>query len=540
MIQRVGLFYIVVWCLCNMSNVHNSCRNIFGDPTQLTLSFIIHTPLVKKLRVLIVTQIMMLHRQPHCSSPVLFGRLVPLVVGGGDGDDDKNNNTLPLPSSNSSTQLMTLPGTFGRTELLQPYAKMKCPHCQRIKKENEKKKSAAAAIELCRVCQSIQSMAKFLPRKDFLNFGYQNNDGDGKQRRELLMTVSGRNATDLVQISSMHQNDRKVSTQRNQDGIVTMVVNDGDIISICWYQRGGDITSFRDPKPLIQFRVMKCTEAVGATVVKTNIDELTVQKKIATFDENVEADTTKITKRPQHDNNTNISNEVIFRPSEHATYFRDNNKEGIKSGQESSQEEEEEEEESAPLSLPSKFLASSSKSFSFDSQLHSTTSPPKSIFQSTCDDNCTSSQKRKTPPQTGDATNSSFSTSKTPKKSNINRSNDEPTKETVTLSSLSYDQLLQIRDQSSKPLRKHVLSLALALTSNASAYDSNFIQEIQDFQTPGKAGRKSNDNNNNNHNQVAIVGSGSKSESNKDSESAGANTEKWIPRLLQGTQVRLE
>jgi hypothetical protein len=483
---------------------------------------------------------MMLHRQLHSSSPI-FGRLVPLVVGGGDGDDN-NNNTLPLPNSNSSTQLMTLPGTFGRTELLQPYAKMKCPHCRRIKKENEKRQSDAAAIELCRVCQSIQSMSKFLPRKDFLNFGYQNNDGDGKPRRELLMTVSGRNTADLVQISSMHQSDRKVSKQRNQEGIVTMIVNDGDIISICWYQRGGDITSFRDPKPLIRFRVMKCTEAVGATGVKTNIDELTVQKKNATFDENVEADTAKITKRPQHDNNTNISNEVIFRPSEHATNFRDNNKEGIKSrsqesSQESSQEEEEEEEESAPLSLPSKFLASSSKSFSFDdSQLHSTTSPPKSIFQSTSDDNCTSSQKRKTPPQTGDATNSSFSTSKTPKKSNINRSNDE----TVTLSSLSYDQLLQIRDQSSKPLRKNVLSLALALTSNASAYDSNFIQEIQDFQTPGKEGRKSNDNNNNIHNQVAIVGSGSKSESNKDSESAGANTEKWIPRLLQGTKVRLE
>jgi hypothetical protein len=480
---------------------------------------------------------MMLHRQPHCSSPV-FGRLVPLVVGGGDGDDN-NNNTLPLPNSKSSTQLMTLPGTFGRTELLQPYAKMKCPHCRRIKKENEKRQSDAAAIELCRVCQSIQSMSKFLPRKDFLNFGYQNNDGDGKPQRELLMTVSGRNAADLVQISSMHQNDRKVSKQRNQDGIVTMIVNDGDIISICWYQRGGDITSFRDPKPLIQFRVMKCTEAVGATGVKTNIDELTVQKKIATFDENVETDTTKITKRSQHDNNTNIGNEVIFRPSEYATNFRDNNKEDIKSGsQESSQEEEEEEEESAPLSLPSKFLASSSKSFSFDSQLRSTTSPPKSIFQSTSDDNCTSSQKRKTPPQTGDATNSSFSTSKTPKKSNINRSNDEPTKETVTLSSLSYDQLLQIRDQSSKPLRKHVLSLALALTSNASAYDSKFIREIQDFITPGKTGRKSNDNNNNN--QVDIVGSGSKSESNKDSETVGANTEKWIPRLLQGTQVRLE
>ena len=467
---------------------------------------------------------MMLHRQPHCSSPV-FGSLVPLVVGGGDGDDN-NNNTLPLPNSNSSTQLMTLPGTFGRTELLQPYAKMKCPHCRQIKKENEKRKSDAAAIDLCRVCQSIQSMSKFLPRKDFLNFGYQNNDGDGKPQRELLMTVSGRNAADLVQISSMHQNDRKVSKQK------PMIVNDGDIISICWYQRGGDITSFKDPKPLIQFRVMKCTEAVGATGVKTNIDELTVQKKIATVDE---YSVTEITKRSQHDNNTNISNEVIFRPCEHATNFRDNNKEGIKSGQESSQEEEE---ESAPLSLPSKFLASSSKSFSFDSQIHSTTSPPKSIFQSTSDDNCTSSQKRKTPPQTGDATNSSFSTSKTPKKSNINRGNDEPTKETVMLSSLSYDQLLQIRDQSSKPLRKHVLSLALALTSNASAYDSNFIREIQDFQTPGKTGRKSNDNNN--HNQVDIVGSGSKSESNKDGESAGANTEKWIPRLLQGTKVCLE
>jgi hypothetical protein len=141
-------------------------------------------------------------------------------------------------------------------------------------------------------------------------------------------------------------------------------------------------------------------------------------------------------------------------------------------------------------------------------------------------------QKRKTPPQTGDAASSSFTTTKTPKKSNVkspyHRGNYEAAdKETIPLSSLTYDELLLLREQSNTSttsLRHNVLSLALALTSNASAYDSNFLKEIKDFQTPAKK-------------QAGNEGSVSKSIGSTNGEGAEANTRRWMPRLLQGTEI---
>lgn len=453
----------------------------------------------------------------------LFGYLIPM------GSDDKD--TPPLP--NSTTQLLSLPGTYGRAELLEPYAKKKCSYCRQMKKEKEEKKAAAAVIGLCHVCQSIRTLAKFISRKDFLNFSYDD-DGKQQQKRQLVLTVPAKNTTQLVRVLSPTLNYNKVSEQKTEDGMVRMAVNDGDIISICWYQAGDNNTSSKELKPLIQFRVVKCLEA-GKSVLTKDVDEA-VQKN--TEELSVRGGDLKAGSDFMSESNLNATTDnkddksMIFRPNDESSKRNETSRSDDCDENGSQESSEEEEEESAPLSLPSKFLASSSKSFSFDSQLHSA-SPPKSILHAVAD-NCSSSQKRKTPPQTGDEASSSFATTKTPKKSNVkspnHRGNDgAANKETIPLSSLSYDQLLQLRDDSitsTTSLRHNVLSLALALTSNASAYDSNFLKEIQDFHTPAK-------------NQAVNEGSGSKSSGSKNIEGAEANSRQWMPRLLQGTEIIL-
>jgi len=455
---------------------------------------------------------------------LLFGHLIPLGGGGKD---------TPL-LTNSTTQLLSLPASFGRAELLEPYAKKKCSDCRHIEKDNneeKKKKPTAAVIGLCQFCQSIQSLAKFISRRDFLNFSYDGASKD-QQHRQLVLTVSARNTAKLVRVSStrLKYNNNKVTEQNTKDGMVQMMVNDGDVVSICWYQRSdGGGTSSKELKPLIQFRVYKYPNHAASkeddhvSIHKNHIEQTSVR------DGDLKAGSGFSSEAHLNTNNTpnKDGDGLLFRPDD-----------GISKRERDSQESSEEEEESAPLSLPSKFLASSSKSYSFDSQLHSA-SPPKAILHAAaCSD--VSSQKRKTPPQTWDATSSSFATTKTPKKSNVQAPNHggndrSANKDNIPLSSLSYDQLLQLRDQSttstssSTSLRHNVLSLALALSSNASAYDSNFLKEIQDFRTPAKTGRD----------QANDEGSGNKNGDSKNSVGTEANTRQWMPRLLQGTEMIL-
>jgi hypothetical protein len=447
----------------------------------------------------------------------LFGHLIPLASG--------DNDTLQLPNS----KLLSLPGAFGRAELLEPYAKKKCSYCRQMKKEKDtKKKPASAVIELCRVCQSIQSLAKFISRKDFLTFAYHG--GSKQQNRPLVLTVSARNTAQLVRVSSPSLNYNKVIEQKIEDGMVSMVVNDGDIISICWYETGVDSASHKELKPLIQFRVVKCLEAANSVSSKdVAVQKSTEEESVRGGDLKVGSDFMRESHLYTNTHDKDEESSMIYYPNNDSS----KNKEAIGSDdcdENGSQESSSEEEESAPLSLPSKFLASSSKSFSFDSQLHSA-SPPKDLLHAAAD-NCASLQKRKTPPQTGDAASSSFTTTKTPKKSNVkspyHRGNYEAAdKETIPLSSLTYDELLLLREQSNTSttsLRHNVLSLALALTSNASAYDSNFLKEIKDFQTPAKK-------------QAGNEGSVSKSIGSTNGEGAEANTRRWMPRLLQGTEI---
>eukprot|EP00986_Skeletonema_menzelii_P007170 scaffold2782_cov145-Skeletonema_menzelii.AAC.7 len=454
------------------------------------------------------------------ADPLLFGHLIPL--------GSKQNDALP--QKNSTYQILSLPGSFGRAELLEPYAKKKCSNCRHIEKEIEKEKNSAAVIGLCQFCQSIQSVAKFIPRKDFLNFSYRGGSKE-QQHRQLVLTVA-RNTAKLVRVSSERPNysNNKGSEKNTEDGVVRMVVNDGDLLSICWYQASDGGTSSKELKPLIQFRVFKRLEISDSISIKD--DDVAVQKnpieQASILGGDLHVSSGCSNESHLNTNHTHNKDQVglINTRNEGAKSYNCNKNES----QESS--EEEEEEESAPLSLPSKFLASSSKSYSFDSQLLSAS--PSKVALHAATESCSTSQKRKTPPQMGDATSSSFTTTKTPKKSNVQTPNRvgrarATDKETAPLSSISYDELLQLRDQSTTSLRKNVLSLALALSSNASAYDSNFMKEVQDFRTPAKA-RK---------NQTGREGASKMNGDSKNGAGAKANPKQWIPRLLQGTKIIL-
>ncbi len=463
------------------------------------------------------------------AAPSLFGHLIPL------GTEQNQNDKLSLRTK-AKTQLLSLPGSFGRAELLEPFVKKKCPNCRHIKKEvedrqrNQEAAPSAAVIGLCHFCLSVQSLAKFIPRKEFLNFTY--NGGSTEQHhRQLVVTVSARNSAKLVRVTSTRPNDNnEVREEKTEDGMLRMLVNDGDVVSICWYQTSDSSTSSKKLKPLIQFCVFKCVKTEDS--ILTNDDDVVVQKK-----HNIEKALIlegDLKAGSGYSNESHLNNNLLHNKDE-VGLVNTRSEEGRSENynENDSQQSSEEEEESAPLSLPSKFLASSSKSYSFDSQLLTASAIKASLHAAT--DAFACSRKRKTPPQTGDATNSSFTTSKTPKKSNVQATNHggsdrEANSDTAALSTLSYDQLLQMRDQSTTTsLRHNVLSLALALGSNASAYDYNFLKEIQDFRTPAKARQ----------NHAGDEGYDKMNSDSKKTASAEGNTRQWMPRLLQGTEIIL-
>jgi hypothetical protein len=98
----------------------------------------------------------------------------------------------------------------------------------------------------------------------------------------------------------------------------------------------------------------------------------------------------------------------------------------------------------------------------------------------------------------------------TPKKSNITIADNYAS---VSISSLSYDQLFQLHKEATKlgftektspSLRRIILSLTLKLTSNASSYESNFMNDC--------------------HAEANFL---------------PPKQERWIPRLLRGTIVSM-
>ncbi|KAL3764465.1 hypothetical protein ACHAW5_000129 [Stephanodiscus triporus] len=141
--------------------------------------------------------------------------------------------------------------------------------------------------------------------------------------------------------------------------------------------------------------------------------------------------------------------------------------------------------ESAPLTLPSQFLASYSKSFSFDSAEKS-----PSISHTTSRVNTAECVGQSTPQKSNLTRKRAYhdnieltEAETTPKRSNITSADKQAF---VPMSSLSYDEMVELRNDATPPnssektspsLRRTILSLTLALTSNISLYDPNFMND---------------------------------------------------------------
>ena len=118
-------------------------------------------------------------------------------------------------------------------------------------------------------------------------------------------------------------------------------------------------------------------------------------------------------------------------------------------------------------------------------------------------------------------THDDIDTTTTPKKSNVTIPSNQTS---VPMTSLSHNQLVELHKEERKQtkhdstdnptVRQTVLSLTIALTSNASAYDSSFLRDCN-----------AEDN---------------AKGSNDDEDTAREAGQKWMPRLLQGTQIKLQ
>jgi hypothetical protein len=154
--------------------------------------------------------------------------------------------------------------------------------------------------------------------------------------------------------------------------------------------------------------------------------------------------------------------------------------------------------------MPMHFLEATSDSF--DNNQHSQSHTDNGIKSSqTTPQRGNTSSKRKHVNINNEATITAFEKVSTIERSQVS----------VPISSLTYERLRQLHEESSdinivqhRSVRNAVLSLTLALTSDASAWDSSFINACNE------------------------------KESTKEELGSGKFS-KWMPRLLQGTDIIL-
>jgi hypothetical protein len=426
---------------------------------------------------------------------------------GRKGRRNSSNNTFLF-------QPLKIPGSYGRFDLLKPYIKV-CPTCSRGCRRNNNLAlkricGPSSTPILCNICSSIQSMAKFIPRKEFWNFSYINintttpppilideqslaNKTSTTTTATVQLDIMGKEAMKLVRIisSSTIENPSTVERRINDDDNVQCVkLNEGDIVSLLWCTDSGQNDkadeeelvdySSSNLEPLIQFQLVRINSdsssstttttdvprmgnvvvaaAVAAAAAATarrdsfNDDDNSRTKDGAVIDKVSERDIpVEFSDNIHRDSNTNehmyttdqiepIKNEIDDDTFCHGTSLESNTS-------------------SAPLSLPSRFVAEyNSLSYSFDSTTHQQQSPssiqtrhtslmkvdssPQKSYVSTT----TTSRKRT-------VINFNDDVDRTPKKSNITTSpnNNSNQYESIPISSLSYNQLVQLQQETIPP-----------------------------------------------------------------------------------------
>ncbi|KAL7439556.1 hypothetical protein ACHAXH_004005 [Discostella pseudostelligera] len=465
-------------------------------------------------------------------------------------------------------------------------------------------------------------MAKFIPRTNFLNFTYpddrhQNansnflNDGGGRKRKRcnkkaILLTISGENASRLVRITSVSppSSKKRSSSPSRAPSTTTRVVEmkDGDIISLLWHRNdqnkhhsvaqgeSGKATTMNNDypsssavlEPLIHYRLVWNDEEDGTIVDDENANTIIdgnnhpLQLGLAEEEEDDDdaeirmtneggGDIQMVDARSAVSNNIGCDNDKENESEQHS----DRSEEEIVRGEQpiddmdndskgscnidhdcDANDDSEDEDESAPLTLPSRFLSSYSNSFSFDSIEKVSPSQPSANTSTVAidiDANILNHATTKTEVEcTGGETHGDnmplmdpniSGTMDTPKKTNVTTTLRE-SMVSVPITSLSYDQLVQIHEEMTHPIfsatkksssssssspppsiRHTVLSLTLALTSNvSSSYQSNTLRE---HPTNKRSNSKVVEMETNTSDQKKLP-------------------QHWMPRLLLGTRFNIQ
>jgi hypothetical protein len=468
----------------------------------------------------------------------------------------------PVNEIDKQTYELALPGSFGRESLIRPFLDT-CP-CRKRPYNSDKDSPKKSR---CNNCNSVRSLATFIPRKNLLHFSYPLDDtSDG-----LVIEISGNNA---MQIVHLHYN--KESLQSNnvscQDHKLT-IVRDGDEIFLQYEGLGlasasssanseaGDAAGLS----LIRFRVAQATtqhhtehevrkntlESVDVTQNNAKERQSSNEAEAPTRDpctsEKVDAVKNDVTVEKtlglsQNDGGNNASSQINVdktmnqvangvamssldpntgkidecRQDKDKTFDQTTESKGKSQDSEmdkceqcSGTEGESVQEDSAPLTLPMNFVAANSRSFSYE---YSQNSLPS--------DEQNSQNKSEYAPRSSQTTPQKSNLTAKRKHTNTRTSlandliEEETNEVSVPISSLTYNQLRQLHKESNEihntqqsSVRTAVLSLTLALTSDASAWDAAFLKGC------GERGSKNEDAN------------------------VTRQTGKWMPRLLQGTNI---
>jgi hypothetical protein len=156
---------------------------------------------------------------------------------------------------------LPLPGSYGREDLIRPHLDS-CPCRKRsVDKDKSPKKTR------CGNCNSVKSLAKFIPRKDMLHFSVCGS-GNG-----LKLEILGNNSTEIVHLNC-----------KSQPTDCSLVLHHHDEISLYWEELGIATTDSENnnAKYLIRFRVIRGEQIVdlGCILKKATEKEVSGVRQI--------------------------------------------------------------------------------------------------------------------------------------------------------------------------------------------------------------------------------------------------------------------
>ena len=278
---------------------------------------------------------------------MMWGHLVPISPFTTQCDKSTNDNkTGGIRNkdihSNHTLKPLQVPGSIGREELLRPFCNV-CPtcnssNCGNKKKSTSPKKKRIKTATLCNICKSIHDIAKFIPRKDFWCFTYNessssdnNNDSEKKKKKMLQLIITGKNVSQLVRIQSSNGVIRQLDHKKD---VQTIQIHDNDILSLLWYNvqqqqkssRSSDIKSkSKKLETMVQFRLTmdKCDDA-SCQNDRNNCGEVLPPASIL-VDDIGKANNDTTVKLQNNDNQNMTSNAKI-----HTNESRDDNDSSLK------------------------------------------------------------------------------------------------------------------------------------------------------------------------------------------------------------------